>query len=289
VSTSSGSIDARSGGYFVQHDPDEECQRIAIQDALLTEGMGGALPEQPAGTVFPSVLDVGCGTGGWLLELARTHPSSQRLVGVDINPRMVRYAQAQAAAHQVGDRVEFRAMDALRPLEFADDAFALVNHRFAQGYLPAADWPRLLAEYRRVSRPGGIIRVTESDLLLDTPSAALAALMRLMFEAFLAAGYLFSSRSKGITGDLERLLTTAGLQDVHTRTSGVRIRAGTAAGENYHDNIRLVFRTAIPFLTKWTTVPDNYEEIYQQALREVRAPDFACTWHLLTAWGTDPG
>ena len=37
---------------------------------------------------------------------------------------------------------------------------------------------------------------------------------------------------------------------------------------------------------KWTSVPDDYEEIYQQMLTEMQQPDFVATWTLLTAWGT---
>ena len=49
-----------------------------------------------------------------------------------------------------------------------------------------------------------------------------------------------------------------------------------------------IFRTLRPFLKKWTQVPDNYDEIYQQALREMQQPDFEATGTLLTIWGTIP-
>jgi hypothetical protein len=47
-----------------------------------------------------------------------------------------------------------------------------------------------------------------------------------------------------------------------------------------------VFRLFLPFYRKWTRIPDNYEEIYQQALREMQQPDFVATWTYLTLWGT---
>jgi ubiquinone/menaquinone biosynthesis C-methylase UbiE len=40
------------------------------------------------------VLDVGCGTGGWLMETAKTHPMIEKLVGADISARMVEHARA---------------------------------------------------------------------------------------------------------------------------------------------------------------------------------------------------
>jgi len=41
-------------------------------------------------------------------------------------------------------------------------------------------------------------------------------------------------------------------------------------------------------LKKWTSVPPNYEELYQQAAYEMQQPDFVATWNLLTAWETKP-
>jgi hypothetical protein len=35
-------------------------------------------------------------------------------------------------------------------------------------------------------------------------------------------------------------------------------------------------------------VPEDYEEIYQQALKEMQQPDFVATGTLLTVWGTKP-
>jgi hypothetical protein len=40
------------------------------------------------------------------------------------------------------------------------------------------------------------------------------------------------------------------------------------------------------YLQKWTRVPDDYQELYQQALEEMQQPDFVATHVLTTAWGT---
>jgi tRNA G46 methylase TrmB len=65
----------------------EELTRLQIQDQMITAGMGGVLPEQPDPTLFHRVLDVGCGTGGWLIEAAKTYPNMSLLVGGDISKR----------------------------------------------------------------------------------------------------------------------------------------------------------------------------------------------------------
>ena len=275
--------------YFVQDRSNlDEMTRLQIQDQMLTTGMGGVLPEQPDPAIFHRVIDVGCGTGGWLIEAARTYPGMSMLVGVDVSNKMIEYAQAQAEAEQVSDRVQFRAMDALRMLEFPANYFDLVNQRIGASYLRTFDWPKLLHEYQRVTRPGGVIRVTEGKIVFESTSPALTRLSEIVLDALYRAGHLFTLDRNGVTGELARLLHQYGLQNVQTRAYTLEYRAGTHEGQLYYEDMKRVFRTVVPFIRKWTHVPDDYEEIYQQALSEMQQPDFVATWGLLTAWGNKP-
>ncbi|MBV9227901.1 MAG: hypothetical protein JOZ18_01215 [Chloroflexi bacterium] len=65
------------------------------------------------------------------------------------------------------------------------------------------------------------------------------------------------------------------------------ITAGTPEGQHFYENMRLAYRTIVPFLRKWTRFPGDYETIYQQAQVEMQQPGFVATWRLLTAWGTN--
>ena len=275
--------------YFVQNRSDEEeLTRVMIQDQLVTANMGGVLPEQPDPAIFQCVLDVGCGTGGWLMEAAKTYPAIPLLVGVDVSGRMVEYARAQAEAQQISDRVEFCAMDALRMLEFPTDYFDLVNQRFGVSYLRTWDWPKLLNEFQRVTRPGRVVRVTEGTFIVQSPSPALTRLYELALDAFYRAGHYFTLESNGVTSKLASLLHQHGLQNVQTRVHMVEYRAGTVEGQLFYEDMRHFFRTALPFFRKWNRVPEDYETTYQQALNEMHQPDFVATSSLLTAWGNKP-
>ena len=272
--------------YFVQdRSNEEEMTRLILQDQMVTAGMGGVLPEQPDPTIFQRVLDVGCGPGGWLIEAAKNYPAISLLVGVDVSSRMIEYARAQAEAQQVSDRVQFATMDALRMLEFPTDYFDLVNQRFGNSYLRTWDWPKLLHEFQRVTRPGGVIRVTESDTITESSSPALTRLTHIFLQALYQAGHSFTPANDGVTKELARLLRQYGLQHVQTRVATLEYRVGTAQGQRLYEDMRHLFRTLLPFLRKWTRVPDDYEDIYQQALREMQRPDFVAIGSLLTAWG----
>src|SRR5579883_3058075 len=125
----------RPSTYFVQdRSNEEEITRLKLQDQLITTAMGGVLPEQPDTTRFQRVLDVGCGTGGWLIELAKACPECKQLVGIDVSKRMVEYARTQAY-HARQDHVEFHVMDALLLLAFPSGYFDLVNLRFGSSFV----------------------------------------------------------------------------------------------------------------------------------------------------------
>lgn len=276
------------GTYYVaDHLNEQELSRLDIQDQMITAGMGGVLPEQPDPAIFHRVLDVGCGTGGWLIEAAKAYPTMSLLSGVDISKRMIEYAKAQAVAQQVSDRVKFRVMDALLILEFPTGFFGLVNERLGMSYLRTWDWPKLLSEFQRVTQPDGVIRVTELGTIEST-SPALARICEIMLDASYRAGHYFTPGWNGVTNELGRLLRQYGFLNVQTHPYKLEYRAGTIQGQRFYEDTKLAFRTFLPFLRKWSRVPKDYETIYQQMLSEMQQPDFVATMHYLTAWGNNP-
>lgn len=275
--------------YFVQDQQSEaELSRLVIQDQLITAAIGGVLPEQADVSRFRRVLDVACGPGGWIIKAARTYPNLS-LVGIDISQRMIAYARRQADICQVADRVAFHSMDALRMLEFPPDSFDLINMRLGISFLRTWDWPDMLREMLLVSRPQGIIRLTEPELIHQSTSPALMHWQELLMQAWFRAGHLFAAETTGITAHLTRLLQQSGCRQVQTKTFAVTFRAGTAGGEALYEDVCYLLQTIRPFLQKWGMLPDNYQELCQQVLQEIRQDGFHASWNFLTAWGiTDP-
>ncbi len=265
----------------------DERARLEIQDKMLTTAMGGVLPEiaDPSGVL--RVLDVGCGTGGWLMEVARAYPTIEKLFGADISGKMTAYAQSQAQSLGLGSRVEFQTMDALRMLEYPNESFDLVNQRLAVSWLRKWEWTKILLEYQRVTRTGGIIRITESSHM-ECNSPALTKLNDIALSAFYSSGRFFEARNTALTTELVRLMTQHAIENVQVRTHALVFRGGTQAGQDFSQDVAHGFRVALPFFQKWMHVPRNYEEIYQQALEEMQATDFVATWTLVTLWGTRP-
>jgi ubiquinone/menaquinone biosynthesis C-methylase UbiE len=275
--------------YFVQDRANiDERKRVQLQDMLLTHTMGGVLPEQTDPARLHRVIDIGCGTGNWLIELARAYPEIEQLIGVDISQRMIEYAHRQAQTEHVAERVEFQVMDILSALDFPQGHFDLLNQRMGLGYLRTWDWPNVLSKYQRVTRSGGVIRITESDISSVSTSPALTQFNDLSREAFYRAGHLFTPERDSVASKLPELFRQHGIRDVQTRKTLLEYHPGAELMDNYFENVKLVMHTIVPFLRKWGHVPDNYDTICQQALYEMQQPDCLTTWQLVTIWGSNP-
>jgi ubiquinone/menaquinone biosynthesis C-methylase UbiE len=98
------------------------------------------------------VLDVGCGPGTVVCQLAREYGCEA--VGIDASPSMI-----EAARSHAGDCGSFGVARA-EDLPFGAESFDSVLMRLAVHHL---DRPRAFAEVRRVLRPGGRCVITTTD------------------------------------------------------------------------------------------------------------------------------
>lgn len=97
------------------------------------------------------VLDIGCGSGGNALHLARTTPLAH-ITGFDVEAPVIEVATARAQAERLADRVTFLRGDP-GPLPFADGAFDVIFSKDSFLHIPDKD--ALAAEMFRVLASGG--------------------------------------------------------------------------------------------------------------------------------------
>jgi SAM-dependent methyltransferase len=272
--------------YFIDADSGAEMARLLDQDHLLNKGMGGLCVElENDFSGIKRVLDVGCGPGGWVQELAFTNPEIE-VVGIDISRMMIEYARAQAKVQHL-DNVVFEIANATQPLAFPDASFDLVNGRFLAGFLSATRWPQFLQECRRILKPGGIVRITESELGNST-SEALERLQQLFIQALRRAGHGFlpHSRNFGISVVLCSLLRSAGFEQVSIRPHLIEYSFGTPVYEGFYKDWKVVYNLLQPFLVKMgVTTLEETEPLYQQMLVDMRSPDFCGTYDLYSVFG----
>src|SRR5947209_10754547 len=199
--------------YVIDVESAAELARLLHQDRLITKSMDGLLAEQSDTSNIHDVLDIACGPGGWALEVADRNPQI-KVVGIDISQSMIEYARALAKAQKLKN-IGFFVMDVLKPLDLPAASFDLVNARFLHGFMPPNAWSALLQECLRVCRPGGIIRLTETEAGM-TNSPAGEKLAEIFKLALKRAGRSHSPNGQhfGIVIMLERFLRDAGCENV---------------------------------------------------------------------------
>jgi SAM-dependent methyltransferase len=110
------------------------------------------------------VLDVGCGSGVVVREVARRTAGANRLIGVDMSPYLL--SEARQLARQCGyeDRIEFQEGRA-EALPLPDDS---IDVTLSCTVMEEGDADRMLVELIRVTKPGGRIAVIVRAI--DMPS-----------------------------------------------------------------------------------------------------------------------
>jgi ubiquinone/menaquinone biosynthesis C-methylase UbiE len=265
-----------------------EMARLLLQDRVITQAMAGLLPDSFAADGRREVLDIACGPGGWVLDVAQSYPTIQ-VTGIDLDRSLVEYGRVQAAALGL-ENAHFRVMDATRPLKFADSSFDLINARLLFGFMLPQHWPKLVAECSRILRPGGMLRLTECEAAV-TNSAGFEQIAGYLTQALKLARQSFSPTGTtiGITPMLRRFLQDAGFTHLQSRPFVIDWSAGTEAHQSTVENFFVGFQLVQPFLLKMQVASEEQlEQAYEQANRELQADNFCGLWYYLSACGEKP-
>ena len=132
------------------------------------------LVESLRGRSRPRILDVGCGTGRFLKQLATAVPDA-RLYGVDLSPYYLR--RAHAVAGEDAAELSLVAENA-EAMPFPDSYFDAVSCVFMFHELPKRARRKVMSEMARVVRPGGTVVVCDSTQMADSAG------LRVVLESF---------------------------------------------------------------------------------------------------------
>lgn len=271
--------------YIIDTESAAEMARLIDQSRSMNEAMGYLLPENIDLSDVKSILDVACGPGEWVQEVAARYRRI-KVVGTDVSTLMIRYAGQRARLQKLAN-ASFQIMDARAPLAFENGAFDLVNARFMAAFLPRHEWPQVIKEFARVTRDGGTIVLTETDICRpgSTNSPALEELNEMGSEAVYRAG-LYSSTGTLVTSVMEQFLLEAGCQDIHKQWHILDFSAGTATHPVITANLSVALKLVQPFLLKvMQATQDHLDELYEQAMQDMMRDDFHGDTQLITAWG----
>jgi len=275
----------RQDDYIIDPTSGAEMARLIDLNRLINECMGGLFPQDVDPSTIEDALDLACGPGGWVQDVAFSHQAMQ-VMGVDSSKAMLDYGRALTRVQRL-DNAGYRQMDIRQPLDFAGTSFDFIQARFLATVLSPAGWPVLLAECQRLLRPGGVIRLVEAEWP-DTTSPAVQHLGKIVIGALKQLG-----RSYGPDGQhwdaMERLvplLSDAGLTQVRRRTVEVPFTTGLISVHPIMDLLRTALYLMEPSLLRWkVTTKEEFEALLWQMELETIGQDFQGTLRIGEAWG----
>ncbi|MBA2393400.1 MAG: methyltransferase domain-containing protein [Ktedonobacteraceae bacterium] len=275
--------------YILDTENPVEMGRLIDLGRMITKVMGGPLSGVPDLPIHATILDLGCGPGGWVLDTAYATPDSE-VAGVDISRIMVDYSNARARTQGLTN-TSFGVMDITESLDFSDATFDLVNARLLVGVLKRESWASFIAECKRILKPGGLLRLTEPiDGLGVTNSVAFDKLNQLAYQLFWNAKYGFSTdgHSLGMSTMLPRMLRKAGYRDVHIQGHVFEFSSDTEGYYDIRKNLEALAAQAETSVAKLKGQGEAQllKQLYEQALRDMRSDEFCGVWHLATMLGT---
>lgn len=231
-----------------------EIDRLDVQHYALRAALRGnyMAPVSNPGRI----LDVGAGTGQWAYDLCTEFPDAV-VVGFDMEPT------------KPARPPNFRLVtgNVLKGLPFGDHRFDFVHQRLMLTAVPLANWQALVRDLVRVTRPGGILELTE----IGDNMAPIGSASKRLWDLGNGLAEAFGIDGSGIViRSLDEWLRDAGAVDVVRREVALPIgdwgdRIGSLMASDYR---ALWTRLCTPLEARFGLGPGECEELLAASLRE---------------------
>ncbi|KAJ7267775.1 S-adenosyl-L-methionine-dependent methyltransferase [Mycena rebaudengoi] len=197
-----------------------EKERLILQHQVLKKLFGNRILLAPVELEQDAkVLDIGTGTGFWILDLAEFVDARISMVGVDIEPGLFPTSPPK--------NVEFRVeCGTSLPADWTG-TFTLVHQRLLMLALQISQWPVALREIHRVLQPGGWVQLCESTGWIEGEYPNKPCMERLvtMFRCLTNSRNIYMDCAR----DIPKMLDEAGFVDIQFKSRSPKL--GKWAGE----------------------------------------------------------
>ncbi|KAF9406956.1 hypothetical protein BGZ76_006231, partial [Entomortierella beljakovae] len=247
---------------------------LHLQHYVIRHAFNGNTRAKFDGKIHKDVLDVGCGPGTWILEMSTEHTETN-FTGVDISavwPTEIRPRNCR-----------FQVVNAIKGLPFDDNTFDFVYQRFMILAYPAKDWPFIMQELVRVTKPGGIIELTEMPVATNANGPELTKVMEIVDHGCMEKGLDTKAAKK-----LDIYLRDAGVVEINACHTSIPVGAwGAKAGQLMRENSAGLWSSMKGWMKELTGLNDQqYDALVKKCFIEYET--HKCYVNCYCAWGVKP-
>ncbi|KAK3331573.1 methyltransferase [Cercophora scortea] len=277
----------RAGQYVLPND-DAEQERLDLQHHIWRLMLRGALFTAPL-TILPAgenpgpdgdfrILDLGCGTGIWAIDMADEYPGAT-VSGIDLSPIQPDWVPENCQFHVDDYEDEWTYRDS--------EKFDYIHGRALGGTV--ADWPRFYGQIRRHLKPGGWVEMQEYDawLFSDDDSFDRAPHSQEWVKKLDSASRTFG-KQLNVAAFHKQWLIDAGFEDVQEVIHRIPIGPWTqdpllkelGRFEQVHMQMSVASHTPALLTRVHSYTPEQVQILMEGVKREFRSKDL----HLITAY-----
>ncbi|CAG8524884.1 4028_t:CDS:2 [Ambispora gerdemannii] len=255
---------------------DEEVNRMEIQSFLHRHmwKKDFSSPIEEILNTGAKILDIGCGDGAWLAQMATEFPRSSFL-GLDIS------AIDQTKFYP--GNLSFIQSNVLDGMPFENSEFDYVHMQMLSMAFTEKEWNQIvIPEMIRITKSGGFIEIMEVDLL---PKNAGPNYIKV------AQGLLKELQSRGINGRITELLprmieSTKAIVNIQQEIKTLPIGSwGGEVGEKHQESTMIVLRNFAPQLAHAIGIPTYQFNGLLASAREEMDDEWKTFVNFLRIWG----
>ncbi|KAI8378971.1 S-adenosyl-L-methionine-dependent methyltransferase [Blakeslea trispora] len=208
---------------------------------------------------LPKVLDVACGTGTWILEMATEFPNAE-FYGIDIAPI---YPTAIKPPNTF-----FTQCDVLNGLPYPDECFDYIHMRHVYTCFSNQEWELVMNEIKRLLKPGGYVEFREIDPILHNIGPATQD----FFKHFITG--MKENHNIDIiwaTRMLDLMKETGDIVDIHRQIRQLHFDLPGALGNMARNSLRTACESYRAFFQKMNGIrTEDYDKTLDIVIEENR-------------------
>lgn len=269
-------VKMKNSQFFLPCD-DEEADRLVILHFLIKYAFNGNTVSPIIQSLRkkseenkkdrPQVLDIGCGPGTWVLEMATEFPNTE-FHGIDLRtmfPTSIKPTNTHFVQH-----------DFYETLPYPDESVDFIRMRLMLGSMTPPQLTKLLAEIQRVLKPLGYVEFLDVERQIHRPGPICDQLFNKKLSQVMHNNGIDLMASHHLSTLLMSQPAHGGFIDVHQHKVTIPLGWGGQLGEVHAQNIHAHLSSLHPSIKQ--QLDDDVDEKLKSTIPECNANQSHMNW-----------